>query len=107
MGFPGIGRTAEGAPDFAGTEYLYPAGEGQTSIVTIELTGSYAKDSALAYTESGIAPLGDGWSWHHLDDFDSATGMGTLQLVQRSAHEATYPHYGGAGQFRDSRGWGY
>lgn len=41
-GFSGIGSTAEGVSDFAGTPYLYPVTEGQSNIVTIKLTGSYA-----------------------------------------------------------------
>ncbi|MEX0297331.1 HNH endonuclease, partial [Pseudomonas putida] len=39
------------------------------------------------------------YTWHHLDDFDPATGKGTMQLIANSAHEATLPHTGSVAQF--------
>ena len=77
----------------------------QLNAVTIELTGSYPADEALANAQAGFAAP-QGWTWHHLDDFDPMTGEGTVQLIH-IAHQATNPHYGGAGQFYNLNGWGY
>jgi hypothetical protein len=96
-GYPGIGRTAEGVPDFAGSGYLFPTGEGQSNIVRINLTGTDA-DVDLANAAGGYADKPAGYTWHHLD-YDSITGEGTMQLVQRDAHEATFPHAGGMAQY--------
>jgi hypothetical protein len=99
-GYPGIGRTAEGGPDFAGTDYLYPAAEGQLNSVTIKLTGSYTGDFDMANTQAGFTDgTPKGYTWHHVDDFDPTTGLATVQLVQRDAHMATYPHIGGVAQY--------
>ncbi|MCW0309625.1 hypothetical protein NB725_004156 [Pantoea ananatis] len=34
----------------------------------------------------------DGYTWHHLNDYDPITNTSTMQLVETSAHEATFPH---------------
>jgi hypothetical protein len=105
-GYYGIGRTDEEAPDFQGTEYLYPAGEGQTSIVRIKLSGNYYDDNIAANLAGAFEEKPIGYSWHHLD-YDPVTGEGTLQLVEQAAHEATYPHAGGVAQYRAYTGGGY
>jgi hypothetical protein len=38
-GYSGIGTTPNGGPTLAGTDHLYPAGEGQRSVVPIRLSG--------------------------------------------------------------------
>jgi hypothetical protein len=95
-GFPGIARTAEGGPDFAGSNYLYP---GQGSIQDIILTGSRTADIEAANAAAGLQETPLGYVWHHVDNFDPVSGMGTLQLVEQAAHEATFPHYGGVAQY--------
>ena len=65
-GFPGVGFTADGVPDFAGTPYLYPVTEGQLNIVTIKLTGSYSADVEAANAAGGFGTKPQGYVWHHL-----------------------------------------
>ena len=105
-GFPGIGFTADGVPDFAGSPYLYPVAEGQSNIVTINLTGSYSADVAAANAAGGFSETASGYVWHHIR-YDPTSGEGTLQLVMREAHFATYPHSGGVAQFTTSTGLEY
>ncbi len=107
-GYPGIGVTPNGGPDFAGTSYLYPAGEGQSSIVQVQMQGTRGRDFTQGFSESGISRAdADGYTWHHVDDFDPATGTTTMQLVQSDAHEATYSHEGSVKQFSDQFGVKY
>jgi hypothetical protein len=47
-----------------------------------------------------------GYTWHHLD-YDPASGTGTPQLVQREAHLASMPHYGGVFQYEQYNGLEY
>ena len=49
---------------------------------------------------SGANPLA-GYTWHHVDDFNSVDKTCTMQLVKKDAHRATYPHKGTCGQFDD------
>jgi len=105
-GYPGIGRTAEGTSDFAGTPYLYPAQPGQSSVVTIRLTGSYTADAEAANAAAGFVEKPFGYAWHHLD-YDPATGDGVLQLISNEAHDATIPHSGGVSQYENSTGQEY
>jgi A nuclease of the HNH/ENDO VII superfamily with conserved WHH len=105
-GYPGIGRTLDGVPDFAGSPYLYPVQAGQRNIVTIKLTGSYSDDEDLANSDAQLPNTPAGFVWHHLD-YDPATGEGTLQLVEIDAHRATYSHAGGVSQYENSTGKSY
>ena len=104
--YPGINFTADGVPDFAGTPYLYPVTEGQSNIVTINMTGSYSADVDAANAVGGFSETPSGYLWHHLS-YEPITGEGTLQLVNREAHFATYPHSGGVAQFTASTGLEY
>jgi hypothetical protein len=47
------------------------------------------------------------YTWHHLDDYDPATNTGTMQLIKRETHEATYPHNGGVRQYEQATGCTY
>jgi len=49
-------------------------------------------------TRSQVKAAGK-YTWHHLDDFDPATGRGTMQLITQSAHKASLPHTGSVAQF--------
>ncbi len=104
--YPGINFTADGVPDFAGTPYLYPVTEGQSNIVTINMTGSYSADVDAANAVGGFSTKPPGYMWHHLS-YDPASGEGVLQLVAKDAHLATYPHFGGVSQFTASTGMEY
>ena len=106
-GYPGIGTTADGGPTFAGTEHLYPAGQGQRSVVPIGLTGSRRADEKLANKAGGFAETPEGYMWHHVDDFDPQSGMSSLELVNRQAHKATNPHSGSVAQYEKHHGVRY
>src|SRR5208283_3149286 len=83
-------RNANGGVDFSGTSSLYPAGEGQSNSVVIEYTGSRRKDFGAANQAAGTGTTQkppEGYTWHHLDNYDPVTNTGTMQLVERSAHE--------------------
>lgn len=106
-GFPGVGTTANGGPTFANTPYLYPAGPGQQSVVSIELTGSRAGDIKLADSVSGIDSKGTGYTWHHVDNFDPIEGTSTLELVATDVHQVAGPHSGSVAQYKELNGTGY
>ena len=94
--------------DFTGHPDLFPTKAGQSNIVTIKLQGSRGRDFTKAFNEAGISRgEAKGYTWHHVHDFNSATGESTMQLVKRASHEATYPHKGSAGQFADHFGVKY
>ncbi len=93
---------------FAGSPDLFPVSGSQKNIVEIVLTGDRGSDFTRAYSESGISKAdADGYTWHHVHDFDSKTGKSTMELVTTEAHEARYPHKGSAGQFADHFGVKY
>jgi RHS repeat-associated protein len=90
--------------DFTGSADLFPTTGGQKNIVDIVMTGDRDADFTRAYKEAGISKSqmkGQGYTWHHVHDFDPTTGKTTMQLVKTSAHEATLPHKGSASQFAD------
>jgi len=89
---------------------VFPVKEGQNNIVQIEYTGSRRRDFGAANLKAGVGTTQkppQGFTWHHLDDYNSATNKGSLQLVETGAHEATYPHSGGVKQFEDFTGKTY
>ena len=93
---------------FAGSPDLFPTTGNQNNIVEIVLTGDRSSDFTRAYKEAGISKAdADGYTWHHVHDFDSTTGKSTMELVTTEAHEATLPHKGSAGQFQDHFGVKY
>jgi A nuclease of the HNH/ENDO VII superfamily with conserved WHH len=106
-GYPGIRSTPNGGPTFAATEHLYPAGEGQQSVVKIPLTGSRRDDYKLAHAAGGFPEKPKGYMWHHVDDFDPQTGMSSLELIRQEAHLATQPHVGSVGQWERFHGRKY
>jgi RHS repeat-associated protein len=88
--------------DFTGSADLFPTTGSQKNIVDIVMTGDRDADFTRAYKEAGISKSqmkGQGYTWHHVHDFDPTTGKTTMQLVKTSAHEATLPHKGSASQF--------
>ena len=86
--------------DFTGSSDLYPIKGSQRNIVTIKMQGSRSRDFTQAYKEAGIPRSAKNlYTWHHVDDFDPKTGNTTMQLVRKSAHEATYPHSGSVAQY--------
>jgi hypothetical protein len=106
----GAVRNANGGVDFVDSPYLYPVSEGQKNIVTIEYTGSRRQDFGAANREAELGTTQkppEGYTWHHLDDYNPATNTGTMQLIETGAHEATYPHNGGVKQYQDTTGRKY
>lgn len=106
-GYPGIGTTTKGGPTHAGTDYLYPAGPGQQSVVRIKLTGSRRDDFELANSEGKFTETPDNYVWHHLDDFNPQNGEATLELIDKEAHKATMPHTGSVAQYEKYHGVRY
>jgi hypothetical protein len=106
-GYPGIGTTANGGPTFVGTDYLYPAARGQQSVVRIGLTGSRRNDKVLANEAGGFTEKPEGYTWHHVDDFDPQSGMSSLELVDECAHVATNRHTGSVAQYEKHHGVRY
>ena len=106
-GYAGVGTTSEGGPIFAGSDHIYPAGEGQKSVVQIELSGSRRNDYKHANEAGGFTETPEGYMWHHVDDFDPKTGTSSLELVKRNAHEATLPHAGSVSQYEKFHGIKY
>ena len=79
-------------PDFSTTQYMHPLNQGQT--IKIKMSGKRngsTGDFALANAEmKKISPnfvKPQGYTWHHLDDFNPVTGECTMQLVESSAHQ--------------------
>ena len=108
-GWISLGGNATDA-DFANSPDLFPVGPGQKNIVRIEYTGSRARDYGAANLTAGFGDtqkVPRGYTWHHLADYDPATNTGTMQLVKRPTHEATYPHIGGVSQYESAVGIPY
>lgn len=94
-------------PDFAGTSYLKTdLAPGQQNIVKIKLQGSRYQDFKEANRLAGFggAEAPEGYTWHHVADYDAATGEATMQLVDKAAHRATYPHKGSVYQYEQATG---
>jgi RHS repeat-associated protein len=99
--------------DFSGSDALYPHGE---NIVKIPMTGSRYGDfkaaNELANYKNSVGNITgkshpDGYTWHHLNDYDPITNTSTMQLVETSAHEATFPHSGSVSQYEQYHGVKY
>ncbi len=97
--------------DFTGSPDLYPVSGDQKNIVKIKLTGSRYRDFKAANIEADIGSTGtatpDGYTWHHVHDYDPETNISTMQLVKTEAHEATVPHKGSVSQFETTHGVKY
>jgi len=110
-GYPAIRMTPNGlGPDFAGTKYLKTdLAPGQKNIVKIKLQGSRYQDFKEANRLAGFkgAEPPKGYTWHHLPDYNPATGEATMQLVELKAHQATYPHKGSVFQYEQATGKKY
>ncbi len=91
-----------GAPNFSG--HLAKVASGQKNVLkNFSYSGSYAKDFAQADILAGFTkknPRPENTTWHHVEDYNSNTNTGTLQLVRSDAHKAANPHTGGASQYR-------
>lgn len=93
-------RGLEGlGPDFSYTPELLFNGDPTKSIKIIKLTGSRDLDFKVANELAGLTSTPNGFTWHHLDDFDPDSGTATMQLVRTKVHE-TFSHGGGASMWK-------
>jgi RHS repeat-associated protein len=99
--------------DFSGSDALY---QGGTNTVKIQMSGGRYGDFKAANDIAGFKSSAgnatgkshpDGYTWHHLDDYDPATNTSTMQLVKTDAHEASFPHSGSVSQFEKEHGVKY
>ncbi len=97
--------------DFTGSPDLYPVSDGQSNIVTIQLQGNRYGDFKEANVAGGFGKSGkstpQGYTWHHMDDYDPVSNTSSMQLVKREAHEASFPHMGSVKQYQDAHGVKY
>ncbi|MCY6354524.1 HNH endonuclease signature motif containing protein, partial [Clostridium sp. ZS2-4] len=111
-GFSGIKTTKNGGLDFSESQYIMKNGNGDPIIATIDMSGSRSKDFTRAFDEVDIPAnqrnkILEDYTWHHIDDYDEATGKCTMQLVKKDAHVATYPHKGSCAQYDGIHGETY
>ena len=75
------------------------------------MQGSRYRDFKEANIAGGFGKTGtaipDGYTWHHVHDYDPETNTCTMQLVKTEAHEATVPHMGSVSQFEKQHGVKY
>ncbi len=108
-GYTNIKTTKNGGPTFKDSSYLYPESSGVKNVVKIKLKGSRYQDFKEANKQAGIAgsEAPDGYTWHHVDDFNLLTGESTMELVETNAHKATIPHKGSVYQYEQYHGVKY
>ncbi|MCF7982593.1 MAG: HNH endonuclease, partial [Pseudomonadales bacterium] len=95
--------------DFSGSADLYPVKPGQKNIITIEYTGSRARDFGAANKAAGLGSTQkppNGYTWHHLGNYNPKTNTGTMQLVKTGAHKKA-SHFGGVSQYEAVTGVPY
>ncbi|WP_201025276.1 RHS repeat-associated core domain-containing protein, partial [Pseudomonas syringae] len=117
-GYTGVTRNHSGGLDYSKSNALYsnpgrlkPDGTPASAIVKIKYTGDYQKDflaaNKLGFGQTSNPKLnGESYVWHHLDDFNPETGIGTMQLVKTGAHNGI-PHVGGVSQYQAATGLKY
>ncbi|MCR4886550.1 MAG: hypothetical protein K5919_06525 [Clostridiales bacterium] len=123
-GFEGITKTENGGPEFKDSEYIYVNENGEKAVVKIKITttGNEGSDrrqdykntyDALVeqgvlspenseYKNGGIYVDGKRYTVQHMDDYDVRSGESTVELVERDAHESTYPHGGSVSQSKQA-----
>ena len=89
-------------------------GKGKNT-VKIKMQGSRGKDFGKANEIAGFKGSSgkstqnshpDGYTWHHVADYDSKTNECTMQLVKTNVHEANR-HRGSVSQFKEAHGVPY
>ncbi|GFZ61371.1 hypothetical protein PSE10C_12500 [Pseudomonas amygdali pv. eriobotryae] len=117
-GYTGVTRNHSGGLDYSKSNALYsnpgrlkPDGTPASAIVKIKYTGDYQKDflaaNKLGFGQTSNPKLnGESYVWHHLDDYNPETGIGTMQLVKTGAHNRI-PHVGGVSQYQAATGLKY
>ena len=98
-GFTDIIETPNGGISFKSTDYIYKLDNGKEAIHTIKATGVRKNDFKKVNEVFGFENTPEGYTWHHLDDYNVATGELTLELVRSDVHNALKPHSGGCAQY--------
>src|SRR5690606_11858546 len=104
----GVTKTSGGGLDYAKSNALYAKNPNVNPVVSIEYTGDYKKDFEVANKAAGLNQKTTPTKhvWHHLDDYDPKTNKGTMQLVEKRAHNGI-PHKGGVSQYKAATGKAY
>ncbi|WP_284358229.1 RHS repeat-associated core domain-containing protein, partial [Pseudomonas syringae] len=107
-GYNGAINSPGGGLDFSKSNALYAKRPDINPIVSIEYTGDYNKDFEASNKMAGLSQKSTpaGYVWHHVDDYDTATNRGTMQLVEKQAHNGI-PHKGGVSQYKAATGKAY
>ena len=98
-GIEGVTKTPNGGVSFENSDALYVAEDGKKGVVTIEATGNRSADFDKANKELGLPEKPDGYTWHHVDNYNVRDNTVTLELVRDEAHNKTKPHSGGCAQY--------
>jgi A nuclease of the HNH/ENDO VII superfamily with conserved WHH len=84
--------------DQGGNKVLLP-GNSATSSKRMKLSGDSRKDIKKLVKDTGQGGPNSGQTWHHMADYDTKTGHGTVKLMPTNIH-AGNPHTGGSAQAR-------
>ena len=106
-GVEGVTRTPNGGVSFENSDALYVTGDGKKGVVTIEATGNRSADFDKANKELGLPEKPDGYTWHHVDNYNVKDNTVTLELVRDDAHNSAKPHSGGCAQYDAVHGPSY
>lgn len=98
-GVEGVTETPNGGVSFENSDALYVTEDGRKGVVTIEATGSRSTDFDKANEALGLDEKPDGYTWHHLDNYNVKDNTVTLELVRDDAHNSAKPHSGGCAQY--------
>ena len=71
--------------DYLGKKIIYE-GNAKYANIKIKMSGMRSMDEKLANEAAGLIGTPEGYTWHHLDDFDPVTGECTMQLVSEAVH---------------------
>ena len=105
-GYIGIKETPNGGVSFADSEYMYMK-NGKPVIEVINATGNRSADFAQANRKCGFDRTPEGYTWHHLDNYNVSKNTMTMELVQKPVHNALRPHSGGCAQYDAANGPSY
>lgn len=98
-GVEGVTKTPNGGVSFENSDALYVTEDGKKGVVTIEATGSRSADFDEANKALGLDEKPEGYTWHHLDNYNVKNNTVTLELVRDDAHNSAKPHSGGCAQY--------
>lgn len=106
-GVEGVMETPNGGVSFENSEAIYVTADGEKAIVTIEATGSRSADFDQANKELGLSETPDGYTWHHVDNYNVKNNTITMEFVRSDAHKSAMPHSGGCAQYDAVHGPSY